>query len=272
MVESNEYLIKLYSKAENDLLREINRALLKGNQTAYLQTMLKNTKAILEDLESGSRKWCEKAIPDYYLEGAQLGVDMLEDAGKADLITGFGAIHQQAAQVLAEAAFGRFDDVNKVIGRRVNDIYRTMAMEKIRGNVIGYESWQKTARNYRNALADEGITGFTDKSGRKWNMRAYSEMVARTTGMEAKNQGTANRLLENGEDLVKISTHAGACEKCKPWEGKILSLSGQTEGYKTLDDAKRAGLFHPRCGHSFGLYIDIKAQTAANEKWLKDNP
>lgn len=88
-------------------------------------------------------------------------------------------------------------------------------------------------------------------------MRTYTEMVARTTTMEAHLQGTANRLVEQGHDLVKISTHLGACELCQPWQGKILSITGKTEGYPTLEEAKAAGLFHPNCRHAYGLYIDL---------------
>jgi len=75
--------------------------------------------------------------------------------------------------------------------------------------------------------------------------------------MEAHLQGTANRLVEQGHDLVKVSTHRGACELCQPWQGKILSITGKTPGYPTLEEAKAAKLFHPRCRHAYGLYIDL---------------
>jgi hypothetical protein len=91
------------------------------------------------------------------------------------------------------------------------------------------------------------VTGFKDRSGKMWNMRTYTEMVARTTTAEAHLQGTANRLVEQGHDLMKVSTHRGACELCQPWQGKILSITGKTEGYPTLEEAKAAGLFHPNC-------------------------
>lgn len=101
------------------------------------------------------------------------------------------------------------------------------------------------------------MTGFEDSAGRQWNMRSYAEMVARTSTMEAHLQGTANRLGELGHDLVKVSRHVGPCEKCAPWEGKILSLTGKTPGFPTLAEAREAGLFHPNCKHAYGLYIDL---------------
>jgi len=193
---------------------------------------------------------------------------MLKDAGIA-IKAGFGAIHQQAAQVLAENAYQRLEDVVQVIGRQVNDIYREMALENVRGTVVGYDTWKQTARRYREQLAERGVTGFKDRSGRMWNMRTYCEMHARTVCMEAHLQGTANRLVEQGHDLIKVSTHRGACPLCEPWQGKVLSITGKTKGYPTLEDAKAAKLFHPRCRHAYGLYIDLDKEIEEPEIGLE---
>ena len=99
-------------------------------------------------------------------------------------------------------------------------------------------------------------------------MRTYTEMVARTTTMECHLQGTANRLAEQGHDLVKVSSHRGACPLCIPWQGEILSITGKTEGYPTLEEAKTAGLFHPRCRHAYGLHIDLDKEIEELEAGL----
>lgn len=258
-------LIKFYATAEADILKEINRCLLKGNQTAYLVAMRKNVKAILTDLRAGSKTWCETAIPRVYLEGAKAADAQIEALGES-VISGFGAVHQQAAQILAEGTLGRFDDVVNMIGRRTDDIYRSLTLERVRGSVMGYESWQKTARSLRNQLAEQGVTGFQDKAGRNWSMKTYAEMTTRTTTMNAHLEGTKTRLLENGHDLIQVSKHSRPCSKCQPWEGKILSLSGEDKDHPSLDDAKSAGLFHPNCRHAYGLYIDIDAEIERMEK------
>ncbi|CEP67871.1 Bacteriophage A118, Gp4, minor capsid [Moorella glycerini] len=260
-------LVQLYTEAEREILNEINRALLRGNKTEYLQAMLANVQAILEDLRNGSRTWCEEAIPRIYVEGAKFAEEQLK-AQREKIIVGFGVIHQQAAQVLAEAAYNRLEGVVQTIGRKSEDIYRVLALENIRGSVIGYKTWEQVAKSYREQLAERGVTGFEDAAGRNWNMRSYTEMVARTTTMEAHLQGTANRLLEHGHDLVKVSTHSGACNKCSPWQGKILSLTGRTRGFPTLQEAKQAGLFHPNCRHAYGLYIDLDEEIERLEKEL----
>ena len=249
-------LVKFYEQAELEILDRMNRALLRGNKTEYLAQMKKNIEAILQQLRDGNRTWCTEAIPRVYSQGLYSADAMLKDVG-ASVKAGFGAIHQQAAQVLTENAYQRFEDVSQVIGRQVNDIYRELALENVRGTVVGYDTWKQTARRFREQLAERGVTGFKDRSGRMWNMRTYTEMHARTVCMEAHLQGTANRLVEQGHDLVKVSTHRGACEKCAPWQGKILSITGKTPGYPTLEEAKAAGLFHPNCRHAYGLHIDL---------------
>ena len=249
-------LVKFYEQAEKEILDRIIRALLKGNKMEYLYEMQRNIEIILQQLRAGNRTWCEQAIPRVYSEGLKNADAMLKDIG-AKVSAGFGAIHQQAAQVLAENAYQRFEDVAQVIGRQVNDIYRELALENVRGTVVGYDTWKQTAKRYREQLAERGVTGFKDRSGKMWNMRTYTEMHARTVCMQAHLEGTANRLVEQGHDLVKVSSHLGSCELCQPWQGKILSITGKTKGYPTLEEAKAAGLFHPNCRHAYGLYIDL---------------
>lgn len=254
-------LTRFYEQAEREILDRLNRALLRANKTEYLAAMKKNINQILEQLRAGSRTWCTEAIPRVYVQGATMADRMITEAGfEVTSGAGFGAIHQQAAQVLAENAFESLDNVAQAIGRQTEDIYRELALENIRGTVVGYDTWKQSARNFREQLAERGVTGFKDKTGREWNMRSYAEMVARTTTMEAHNQGTVNRLAENDFDLVIVSQHTGACPLCVPWEGKVLSISGKTPGYPTLAEAEAAGLFHPNCAHAMGLYVDLDAE------------
>ena len=245
-------LVKFYEQAEREILDRLNRALLRGNKTEYLVQMKKNIEAILEQLREGNRTWCTEAIPRVYTEGLRNADTMLKDIG-VSTSAAFGAIHQQAAQVLAENAYQRLEDVVQVIGRQVNDIYRELALENVRGTVVGYDTWKQTARRFREQLAERGVTGFKDRSGRMWRMTTYTEMVARTTIQEAHTQGTLNRLSEQGHDLSIVSRHRSPCELCGVWEGKVLSITGKTKGYPTFEEAKANGLMHPNCRHVVSL-------------------
>lgn len=87
--------------------------------------------------------------------------------------------------------------------------------------------------------------------------------------MQAHLEGTANRLVEHGHDLVRVSSHAGSCPLCLPYQGKILSLTGRDKDdprcYATLREAKDNGLFHPNCRHAYSLFIDLDAEIEALE-------
>lgn len=266
-------LIAFYEGTEREIIEVINKVLLaysKGDYSKnlkYLLDMQKKIKLILLSLRSYSRDWCKETISDTYTEGMKDADEMIKKVtGEIKMKTGFGKVHREAAKVLAENTYNRFNDVVDFIGRRTDDLYRTLAIESVRGSVIGYETWQEVADKFKKQLAEQGITGFQDKAGRNWNMSSYAKTVARTTTMEAHLQGTSNRLLEQGHDLIKISRHAGACHLCIPWEGKILSLTGKTPGYPTLEEAKEAGLFHPNCRHAYGLHIDLDEEIRKMEE------
>lgn len=264
-------LIRFYEKAERELLNRVNRALLRGNSIEYLKQMKQAVDAILQSLREGNKTWCLEAIPRVYLDGVRYADGLLKEA-RVEITTSFGAVHQSAAQVLAENVYQRLEDVTQVIGRQVNDIYRQLALENVRGSTIGYDTWKQVAQQIRQQIAERGITGFVDRQGKRWNLSSYTAMVARTSTMEAHLEGTRNRLLEQGHDLVVISDHRGECELCRPWEGRVLSLSGRTPHYPTLEEAKAAGLFHPNCRHTYGLYIDLDKEIEELERELDLTP
>lgn len=85
-------------------------------------------------------------------------------------------------------------------------------------------------------------------------MATYCEMLTRTSTAQIYHQGKSNEYLAHGEDLVLVTHHVPTCKKCAPWGGKVLSLTGETPGYPTMDDARAAGLFHPNCRHTYSLF------------------
>lgn len=128
-------------------------------------------------------------------------------------------------------------------------------------------------------LGSRGITGFRDVAGRNWSLSSYVEMAVRTETGRVAIDGHTTALLDAGQDLVKISDSPRECPTCRPWEGKILSLTGATvaglmpsatggpavrvDVAGTVDQARAAGLFHPNCTHSQSLFLPGASSTAA---------
>lgn len=121
------------------------------------------------------------------------------------------------------------------------------------------------------ALA-KGITGFTDRSGRRWELASYVEMATRTATAQAAVEGHMDRLADLGVDLVIVSDAPQECKLCRPYEGKVLARRGSAgrievahttrpgeritvDVVATIDQAVAAGLLHPNCRHSLSAYL-----------------
>ncbi len=129
----------------------------------------------------------------------------------------------------------------------------------------------QAAQRVLDRLLADGIRGFTDSRGRRWSLDTYVEMAVRSTTGQAAVAGHVAQLQAVGVDLVVVSDSPRECPLCRPWEGKVLSLSGQvgavivpsvTDGESvtvkvagTLAEAKRAGLQHPNCTHRVTAYL-----------------
>lgn len=123
------------------------------------------------------------------------------------------------------------------------------------------EEWDKEAGN-------EESHRFRDKNGRSWSNASYLQMLTRTTLANISRNTQISTLTQNGCDLARISDDGGggSCDACARWSGRIVSLTGATKGYPTLDEAEGDGLFHPNCVHRIE-YLDpdeIAAELGSN--------
>jgi hypothetical protein len=119
-------------------------------------------------------------------------------------------------------------------------------------------------------LAAHGITGFTDRAGRNWDLASYAEMATRTAVSSAWDDMQARMMARSGLDLIETYTHSteGSCALCRPWLNRILSLTGATPGYATLAEAKASGFRHIQCRCSWtakGQVIDVTNPVPAAE-------
>lgn len=129
------------------------------------------------------------------------------------------------------------------------------ALDRALGEHGGWPGSTLSARRIRAAqamlgdLADRGITGFTDRTGRRWDLASYVEMATRTVVSNAWDDMQAQAALRAGIDLADIGTYSqeGSCLKCLPWLGRTISLFGKTPGYPLLAQAKAEGFRHPSC-------------------------
>lgn len=267
-------LTKTYEQAYKDIYGTIAGAT-KFNQARRKQ-ILGNIEAILTDLGSNTKEFIDKNIPIYYKQGADTAVKQLT-AIKApvDIKTGFNKIHKDAIAALVDdtaKAFGEsISGVNRSAQALMSQATKQMLTQQLATGQISGEATKTIQKTLIGTLQQQGLDALVDKGGNGWTLDRYTEMLIRTKAVEARNTGLTNRLVENGYDLVQVSSH-GASDACADWEGEILSLTGETDGYDTVDDAEAGGLFHPNCEHALnaltmGLAQDTMAWNADTQQY-----
>jgi len=251
-----QQLAGAYREAEAEITRRLLAANLTDWQRARAAQQLAAIEDTLVELGEVTETWRETHVGAIYRESLSEADTALQAAGKQLPMEEFAALHTQSIEMIGENLAMNLAEVRVMVGRRVDDLFRHAGLNALqRATALGQTRKQATQR-LLDELTENGISSFTDAGGKTWNLGTYAEMHARTTSMEATNLGTENRMAEVGEDLVKITSHAGACPLCIPWEGKVLSLSGSSDDYPSVDEARAAGLFHPNCAHRPMPYIE----------------
>lgn len=260
-------LISLYKTAYRDTITEILTATTFGKIQRL--AVLANIKEILNNLGVEANKWVEQEIPKYYRDGADTAVKQLQALGvELDKSVYFSQVQKDAIEALVSEVSLGFAESIKGVQRNAMRLMTTAQKLEInqiiaKGFITG-DDRKAIAAQIKQMLRNDGLAALVDKSGKKWQLDSYTNMLVRTKAVEARNTGLGNRIAENGFDLVEVSYDGHPCELCQPWEGKILSYSGQTPGYPTYNDALEAGLFHPNCKHAINvLSPDLAAQTSA---------
>lgn len=126
------------------------------------------------------------------------------------------------------------------------------------------DRWDAIVRDDRNFR-------FVDRSGRVWETGRYIQMNVRANSMQIYNHQLMDGFARaNGSDLVRVSRDGRteeSCDACRKWAGRILSITGRTKGFPTVEHAEDDGLFHPNCIHTLepvveGWDDDIEEQKA----------
>lgn len=178
-------------------------------------------------------------------------------------VSSFSAINRETVNTLADNLSHELTGATEMVGRRADDTLRRHGLNAATTHALRNLPDAYQGGQLKQKLERDGITGFVDKSGRKWKLSSYANMVIRTTTGEAQNRAVANSVLGRGLDLVRVDKHEHVPDICSKYDGKVFSLSGNTPGYPLLD---RLPPFHANCKHSIlpakENFTDPKARLA----------
>ena len=266
--QSKEHILKAYEREYKRLYTEVLNELTDnfsyGSEPSQKEVMsvIAQIEARLNEINDGVSKEVSNEIQKNYISGHvnhSVVVEQITEMAILQTYAPYSLINQyKAEQLIADT----MDDLlfatqhtSKELKKVIRDVFnKHMTLSGISG--ANYSEIAKaikkelTRKGFSEKLMKEGFVGIIDKSGRKWNLKTYVDMVVTTKMQQAYHEGMKDKSMETGKDLARISEKSSKTP-CKYFEGMIISMTGQTEGYMTYDQLKATGMiFHPNCRHT----------------------
>ena len=194
-------------------------------------------------------------------EGEAAAAASLRFASTVSPVTGTAA---QSVAMVALSLESRLEALHLRLTRYPQDAYQRISAMYSPNTLLGVTTSRVQQAAAVQRFLAEGITGFVDKSDRRWTIGAYAEMAGRTTVNRAFNDAGIWRMSQAGIHLATVVRGLDSCRKCAAWAGKILSTDGTPAGPRvlphatraqavtvdvagTVEDARAAGWNHPNC-------------------------
>lgn len=269
-------LIGLYKQTYLDILAKIEGSTDFG--LARRTILLARINNDLRNLKIDTDLWLEKELPKQYYAGAKLAQEQLKELKQKTNINllknnqVFSQYNKRAVSALVSDASEAFAQAIQGIGRSAKNLTAQAVQREIRESIakgiVSGDTKKEIVAVVKQQIREQGLEAIRDKGGKRWTLDRYADMLVRTKTTEARNTGLANQMLANGNDLVQVSVNGSKHEGCAKYEGDILSITGETDGYTSLDEAKAGGLFHPNCKHTINaVNVSLAEKTYG---WNKD--
>lgn len=258
-----EYQVKKLAEM-GQINRETERIILEmlGDADNALQALLE------ESIMNGLRD-AEPALRSAAEKGFLSGGSNIPPVLAPNQMQAFKAFYAQSADKLNLVNTVMLESTQAAFSATVSDIAVKIAntqgiLNVASGEVVtGVSAWNKAMRDAVNKMVDNGLTGYIDHAGRHWSPEAYVTMDIRSTMANTARAAVFERNDDYGNDLYQVSWHNGARPLCYPWQGKVISRTGNArvveddEGNEvqvhTEDEIESfnygGGLFGVNCGH-----------------------
>lgn len=268
---------ELFAEAELTVLRRMADALAQGidapdwavSKAWKLAVLRRQWETDLAGLDKAAADRVLSVIAQAWQTGQATAITDIQDAG-VEIVMPPSRV--RAVEAIAANTLGVVSATRGPVLRTLGDVFQRVVAEASTQVLTGTSTRRQAAQAAMEALTGRGITGFTDRSGRNWSLPSYVEMAVRTGAGKAAVDGHIDQLSSAGLDLVLVSDAPRECPACRPWEGKVLSITGGVAGVVTVASAttgrpvrvrvagsvaqaRAAGLGHPNCRHSLNAYL-----------------
>lgn len=251
-----EQLALIYRAAQKELIKKLRDIDVTDFQRARAEVLLVQVNREIASLNKQARGWATRTIPIAYSHGLDVSEARLRQLGITKYVNMNSQVHTSAVSILADNVTMDLLVANQTISKNVTRYIRATQQQVIEDNQISKmiaegmiqgETRKQISDRLQEAFAKQlDEEKFITINGRYYQPESYSRMVARSRVGEASNQANVNASLQYGVDLVQVDIHAGSCEICDPFQGKIYSISGNDPDFPPLDERPP---YHPNCRH-----------------------
>lgn len=268
--ESLDWILDLYLATYTTLYTYLSNVLDYKNNPSFTVTALSEIERTVDSMLGELNRDIEQSIPDEIKNQVELGygenylaylsangyegniVDMFKEFGSGIEIG--NTADKLAVDTMKDLLAATSNTANSVKLLLQETFRNHMAVEVAKNSSYAEVTKELLKHITGNGLSikiKNGMIAIVDKAGRRWKLDTYIEMVVKTKYREARVQGMKDFYKKTGYgDLAVIPTN-GALDDCRTFEGMIISLTGETVGYRSYDDLWVTGhIFHPRCRHT----------------------
>lgn len=249
-------LASFYAEAYRQLKAELNSSASTLWKQDHANAMLARINEVAKHLDKETKRILERDIPVIY---KAFGEETLKNLRKIDksIPKNLSSIHVEAINIASQDAYLKFGNTITGVKRSAEGFVKFAQQEALRqkivAGVIKGDAAKEVAKAVKDEIERQDIVSLIDKAGKGWKLDVYANMLTRQTMANASRDAVRNNAQEYGFDVVQVSRHGSPHQECAVWEGEFLSLTGETEGLPTLEEAEGAGLFHVGCRHGYSV-------------------
>lgn len=262
VVDPVAVLVAEYRKVIAQIARRLTAGTLRPD--SYLAAQVPHILEALGRLDIFAKRWAARQIARAYRAGAAAAQAELVAAGFTPRSAAFTGFDTAAAAALVTRTSANLGHIQSALVQGLLGGERPTSSRAVR--------LMREALAGDNRLVNVRGRGLSVRvpSGRYWNATAYARMEARTATYDSLRVARRSRYLQNGVDVVVVTSTGTTCDECAAWEGEQLSLTGATPGLPTPEDARAAGLWHPNCEHSY--VVDRTAEQPGGDLMQEEEP
>lgn len=261
-------LVALYSVSLEEIRVILNEMYISDVTKLNAKEYEKAIQAVLDELTENTDSWAEKAIMFSVFSGiaqAAFSLDKyttfeaaFEDVSGKELTK----IHYDYMNAAIADTQADLLAVTNNVSRKTKTLVRqvvadTLRKQLVKGDTSVRQSQRLLDQALRAQLKEAANSVIVDAAGRKWQLKTYVDMVARTKNMIVARDTSINESLSRQVYYGRISKH-GATDACRNWEGKIVKLVREAPGdFTYIGDIPNRELFHPNCRHTVSPISNI---------------